>query len=207
MSHKPAPAVGRLIGYARVSTQDQTTALQLDALKAAGCAEIHQDRVSGSVVRRPGLDAALAGLVSDDVLVVWKLDRLGRSLAHLVELVSELQGRGVGFRSLSDAIDTTSAGGRLVFHIMASLAEFERSLIGERTRAGMAAARARGSMVGRRRALTLAQLDHARLLIERGESPSVVARSLGCGRSTLYRALAPNKAAPAGVGAPGRASP
>jgi len=146
-------------------------------------------------------------LTTGDVLVVWRLDRLGRSLAHLVDLVNSLQGRGVGFRSLSDAIDTTSAGGRLVFHIMASLAEFERSLIGERTRAGMAAARARGSMVGRRRALTPAQLDHARLLIERGESPSVVARSLGCGRSTLYRALAPNKAAPAGVEAPGRASP
>ena len=205
MSRKPAPVAGRLVGYARVSTQDQTTALQLDALKGAGCTEIHQDRASGAVVSRPGLDSALASLATGDVLVVWRLDRLGRSLAHLVELVNTLQGRGVGFRSLSDAIDTTSAGGRLVFHIMASLAEFERSLIGERTRAGMAAARARGSMVGRRRALTPAQLDHARLLIERGESPSVVARSLGCGRSTLYRALAPNKAARPGAGTPGRA--
>jgi DNA invertase Pin-like site-specific DNA recombinase len=185
VSRKPTPVAGRLVGYARVSTQDQTTALQLDALRAVGCVEIHQDRVSGSVMRRPGLDAALASLGPGDVLVVWKLDRLGRSLAHLVELVSELQGRGVGFRSLSDAIDTTSAGGRLVFHIMASLAEFERSLIGERTRAGMAAAKRRGSMIGRRRALTSAQLDHAILLIDRGESPSVVARSLGCGRSTL----------------------
>jgi DNA invertase Pin-like site-specific DNA recombinase len=117
------------------------------------------------------------------------LDRLGRSLVHLVELVASLEARHVAFRSLSDAIDTSSAGGRLIFHIMASLAEFERSLIAERTRAGMAAARARGSMVGRRRALTPAQLDHARLLIEGGESPSVVARSLGCGRSTLYRAM------------------
>ena len=205
MSHKPAPVAGRLVGYARVSTQDQTTALQIDALKAAGCIEIHQDRVGGSVVRRLGLDAALSSLTTGDVLVVWRLDRLGRSLAHLVELVNELEGRGVGFRSLSDAIDTTSAGGRLVFHIMASLAEFERSLIGERTRAGMAAARARGSMVGRRRALTPAQLDHARLLIEKGESPSVVARSLGCGRSTLYRALEPIKAARPGAGTPGRA--
>lgn len=205
MSHKPASAVGRLVGYARVSTQDQSTDLQIDALRAAGCSEIHEDCVSGSVVRRPGLSAALANLSPGDVLTVWKLDRLGRSLAHLVDLVSELEGRGVGFRSLSDAIDTTSAGGRLVFHLMASLAEFERSLIVERTRAGMASARARGSMVGRRRALTPAQLDHARLLIEKGESPSVVARSLGCGRSTLYRALAPNKAAPAGVVAPGRA--
>jgi len=195
MSQKHVHSAGRLVGYARVSTQDQTTALQLDALKAVGCVEIHQDRVSGSVVRRAGLDAALASLRPGDVLVVWKLDRLGRSLAHLVELVSALKGRGVGFRSLSDSIDTTSAGGRLVFHIMASLAEFERSLIGERTRAGMAAARTRGSMVGRRRALTPAQLDHARLLIQKGESPSVVARSLGCGRSTLYRALASNKAA------------
>lgn len=205
MSRKLTFVAGRLVGYARVSTQDQTTALQLDALNAAGCVETYQDCVSGSVVRRPGLDTALASLVPGDVLVVWKLDRLGRSLAHLVQLVNELQGRGVGFRSLSDAIDTTSAGGRLVFHIMASLAEFERSLIGERTRAGIAAARARGSMVGRRRALTSAQLEHARLLIERGESPSVVARSLGCGRSTLYRALAPNKTAQPSVRAPGRA--
>jgi len=145
------------------------------------------------VVRRPGLDTALASLEPGDVLVVWKLDRLGRSLAHLVELVSGLQARGVGFRSLSDAIDTTSAGGRLVFHIMASLAEFERSLIVERTRAGMAAARARGSLIGRRRALTPAQIDHARMLIERGESAALVARSLGCGRSTLYRSLSVRK--------------
>jgi DNA invertase Pin-like site-specific DNA recombinase len=196
VSRKSTPAAGpvaplppRLIGYARVSTPDQTTAPQLDALRAAGCTEIHEDRVSGSVVRRPGLDAALASLRSGDALVVWKLDRLGRSLVHLVELVASLEARHVAFRSLSDAIDTSSAGGRLIFHIMASLAEFERSLIAERTRAGMAAARARGSMVGRRRALTPAQLDHARLLIEGGESPSVVARSLGCGRSTLYRAM------------------
>lgn len=205
VSLKHTPRAGRLVGYARVSTHDQTTALQLDALKAAGCAEIHQDRVSGAVVCRPGLDAALASLIDGDVLVVWKLDRLGRSLAHLVELVNGLQGRGVGFRSLSDAIDTSSAGGRLVFHIMGSLAEFERSLIAERTKAGMAAAKARGSMLGRRRALTSAQLDHAKLLIDRGESPSVVARSLGCGRSTLYRALAPNKTAQPGVRASGRA--
>ncbi len=189
MSRNLAPVAGRLIGYARVSTQDQTTAPQLDALRAAGCAEIHEDRVSGSVVQRPGLDAALASLEAGDVLVVWRLDRLGRSLAHLVELVAGLEARRVAFRSLSDAIDTTSAGGRLVFHIMASLAEFERTLIAERTRAGLAAARARGSMVGRRPALTPAQLAHARMLVDRGQSVSAVARSLGCGRSTLYRAM------------------
>jgi len=199
MSHNPS----RLIGYARVSTHGQDTALQIDALKAAGCAEIFEDTVSGSVVRRPGLDTALANLIANDVLVVWRLDRLGRSLAHLVDLVNRLQSRGVGFRSLSDAIDTTSSGGKLIFHIMASLAEFERSLIAERTKAGMVAAKNRGAMIGRRPALSRAQLDHAKLLIETGESPSVVALSLGCGRSTLYRALA-QKTTPLGVGAPSR---
>lgn len=181
--------MSRLIGYARVSTQDQDPALQLDALRLAGCVQTHQDQVSGSVRARPGLDAALASLVAGDVLVVWKLDRLGRSLAHLIELVGDLAGRGVGFRSLSDAIDTTTAGGRLVFHIMGSLAEFERSLISERTRAGLAAAKRRGRMIGRRPALTPAKLAHARLLIAGGETPAEVARSMQVGRSTLYRAI------------------
>lgn len=190
VSQKP-----RLIGYARVSTADQDHALQLDALKAAGCEQIHSDTISGAARKRPGLDAALQDLRAGDVLVVWRLDRLGRSLSHLIELVASLEHRGVGFRSISDSVDTTSAGGRLVFHIMGSLAEFERNLISERTRAGMASARSRGASVGRRRALTPAQVAHAGLLIEGGESPSVVARSLGCGRSTLYRAILPIKAA------------
>lgn len=204
MSQKPIPA-GRLIGYARVSTGDQTTALQLDALNAAGCVEIHEDTASGATTKRSGLDAVLASLSSGDTLVVWKLDRLGRSLAHLIATVQELESRGIAFRSLSDAIDTSSAGGQLLFHLMGALAQFERSLISERTCAGMAAARKRGSIVGRRRALTPAQLGHARLLIERGESPSTVARSLGCGRSTLYRALGANETALSGALTPARA--
>ena len=112
----------RFIGYARVSTDGQDTALQLDALNAAGCVQIYEDRVSGSMRNRPGLDRMLAEIKEGNVLVVWKLDRLGRSLAHLIEIVSQLAERDIGFRSLSDAIDTTNAGGRLVFHLMGSLA-------------------------------------------------------------------------------------
>ncbi len=189
MSQKNVPSTTRLVGYARVSTGGQDLGLQVDALRAVGCTEIYQDRASGASTKRPGLDAAVASLAAGDLLVVWKLDRLGRSLAHLVELIRSLQNKEVGFRSLSDAIDTTSAGGRLVFHLMASLAEFERALIAERTKAGMAAAKRRGSLLGRRQALSSAQFEHARFLVAGGESVSVVARSLGCGRSTLYRAL------------------
>ena len=178
-----------LIGYARVSTEDQNLDLQRRALAAAGCSQIFDDQVSGAIVERPGLTQALKTVQSGDVLVVWKLDRLGRSLAHLIEVVRDLGQRGVDFRSLSESVDTTTAGGRLVFHMMGSLAEFERSLIGERTRAGIAAAKARGVHVGRRKALTPERLAHARMLIASGESPSAVARSLEVGRSTLYRAL------------------
>jgi DNA invertase Pin-like site-specific DNA recombinase len=178
-----------LIGYARVSTEDQNLDLQWRGLAAAGCAQIFEDQVSGAVVERPGLTQALKTAQPGDVLVVWKLDRLGRSLAHLIDVVRDLGQRGVDFRSLSESIDTTTAGGRLVFHMMGSLAEFERSLISERTKAGIAAAKARGAHVGRRRALTLERLAHARMLIANGESPSSVARSLEVGRSTLYRAL------------------
>lgn len=181
--------MNRLIGYARVSTQDQTTGLQLDALRAAGCVRIYEDHVSGAVRTRPGLDRMLSETKAGDVLIVWKLDRLGRSLAHLIEIVGQLAERDIGFKSLSDAIDTTTAGGRLVFHLMGSLAEFERSLIAERTRAGMAAAKARGAMMGRHKALTPSMLSHAKLLIEQGESPTSVARSMQVGRSTLYRTL------------------
>ena len=190
-SQKP----NRKIGYARVSTDGQDTALQIDALTAAGCVAIHQDQVSGSVKKRHGLDAALVDLQPGDVLIVWRLDRLGRSLPHLLEVVTGLAERCVGFQSLSDSIDTTTASGRFVFHLMASLAEFERSLIGERTKAGMAAAKARGSAIGRRHALTPSQLTHAIFLIEKGESPSMVARSMKVGRSTLYRAISLKKAA------------
>jgi DNA invertase Pin-like site-specific DNA recombinase len=179
-----------LIGYARVSTLNQNLALQRDALTAAGCQRIFTDEgVSGSVSARRGLDAALAVVRAGDTLVVWKLDRLGRSLSHLVTLIAALGARGVNFRSLSDPIDTASSGGRLVMHIMGALAEFERGLIIERTQAGIQAAKKRGVHLGRRRSLAAAQVDHARALIECGESPRAVARTMRVGKSTLYRAL------------------
>jgi DNA invertase Pin-like site-specific DNA recombinase len=184
-----------LIGYARVSTEDQNLDLQRRALKAAGCERICEDKVSGAVADRPGLAQALGALGPGDVLVVWKLDRLGRSLSHLIEVIQGLGAKGAGFRSLSENIDTTTAGGRLVFHMMGALAEFERSLISERTRAGIGAAKARGVLVGRRKALNSAQLAHARMLLDGGESPSVVARTLKVGRSTLYRALQASESA------------
>lgn len=177
------------IGYARVSTGEQNLDLQRHALKKAGCRQIFEDQVSGTVSRRPGLDRTLETLKHGDVLVVWKLDRLGRSLSHLIGLIQELGEKGVGFRSLSENIDTTTAGGRLMFHLMGSLAEFERALIAERTKAGIAAARKRGVQVGRKKALTPAQIEYARTLIEKGDNPTAVAKILGVGRSTLYRTL------------------
>ena len=150
-----------LIGYARVSTVDQNLALQRDALTAAGCERVFTDEgVSGSDTARRGLDGALAALGPGDTLVVWKLDRLGRSLSHLVSLIAELGARRVNFRSLSDPIDTASSGGRLVMHIMGALAEFERGLIVERTQAGIQAAKKRGVQLGRRPSLAPAQVDH-----------------------------------------------
>ena len=133
-----------LIGYARISTLDQTLALQQDALTAAGCQELYTDTASGSLAERPGLTAAFSHLRSGDTLVVWRLDRLGRSLPHLIRTITELSERGVGFRSLQEQIDTTTSGGKLIFHIFGALAEFERDVIRERTRAGLSAARARG---------------------------------------------------------------
>jgi DNA invertase Pin-like site-specific DNA recombinase len=177
------------IGYARVSTLDQNPDLQHQALTAAGCDQVLEDRVSGTAVKRPGLDQALGLVGKGDVLIVWRLDRLGRSLPHLIDIIRDLGNKGVGFRSLSESIDTTTAGGRLVFHMMGALAEFERALIVERTRAGLAAAKTRGVRLGRRPVISRAQLDHARTLIEGGESATAVARSLKVGRATLYRAL------------------
>lgn len=179
------------IGYARVSSEDQNLGLQRDALTAAGCSEIFEDAgVSGAVERRSGLDQALARLKPGDALVTWRLDRLGRSLPHLIELVSVLKAKGCEFVSLNEAIDTTSAGGKLIFHIMGALAEFERTLIVERTRAGIAAARQRGQHMGRRRKLSAAQIEHARSAISTGkETASGMASILGVGRATLWRAL------------------
>lgn len=190
MAAHPNGSSGRLIGYARVSTDDQTSALQLDALRLAGAAEVFEDAgVSGATRERPGLRRALEALQAGDVLVVWRLDRLGRSLADLIDLVNNLKGKGCGFKSLTESIDTSTAGGELVFHLFGAMAQFERSLIIERTRAGLSAAKRRGVKLGRRRSLTDRQVAHARQLIDAGESPPAVAKSLGVSRATLWRAL------------------
>lgn len=185
-----------LYGYARVSASDQKAQLQLDALQAAGCQQVFVDEgISGSRTTRPALSKAFAALKAGDVLVVWRLDRLGRSLSHLIQLAGQLDEQGIGFRSLTEAIDTTSSSGRLLFHIMGALAEFERNLIVERTQAGLAAAKRRGTRLGRRPKLTPAQVDHAAKLIEGGESPRNVARTLGVSPATLYRLLRATAAA------------
>lgn len=179
------------IGYARVSTSEQNLDLQRDALKAAGCSMIHEDEgVSGAARARPGLDQALTLMKAGDTLVTWRLDRLGRSLPHLIDLVDRLKDRGCDFVSITEAIDTSSAGGKLVFHLMGALAEFERSLIVERTRAGMLAARTRGRHLGRPRALTRTQLHKAgeEIAADR-ETVASMAALLGVNRSTLWRAL------------------
>ena len=187
MNGADAPAVR--IGYARVSTQDQKLDLQRQALTAAGCSTIFEDQASGTRAKRPGLDQVLARLGPGVVLVVWRLDRLGRSLSNLIEVLKTIEDKGAGFVSLNEAIDTTSAGGRLVFHMMAALAEFERSLIVERTQAGLSAAKAKGVKLGRRKKLTPRQITHGRALLEAGETRHAVAQSLGVSRATLYRAL------------------
>lgn len=181
------------IGYARVSTQDQNLQLQTDALKAAGCEKIIAEKISGAAKERPQLEAMIEYLRKDDVVVVWKLDRLGRSLRHLVETVHRFQEKGVGLLSLNDPIDTTTASGRLIFGVFASLAEFERELIRERTRAGLEAARARGRMGGRPKGLSK---DAQRKAIvaeilykERKLSVSEIAKELSVGKATLYRYL------------------
>lgn len=179
------------VGYARISTDEQSIALQRDALTAAGCSEVFEDvGLSGVAMRRPGLEAALARVEQGDVLVVWKLDRLGRSLPDLIETVRHLGANGAGFASLSESIDTTTAGGKLVFHIMGALAEFERSLIVERVNAGIAAAKKRGKHVGRPRKLTPEQIAHAREAIDQGlQTPAGMAGLLGVDHSTLWRSM------------------
>ncbi len=177
------------MGYARVSTTVQDPALQHDALSAAGCWRTFTDTASGSKTDRPELGEVLAALRPGDTLVVWRLDRLGRSLPHLIETVRGLEARGVGFRSLQESIDTTTPGGRLVFHVFASLAEFERDLIRERTHAGLAAARARGRKGGRPTVVTPAKAKQARKMIDEGTPLAEVAAVVGVSRSTLYRQL------------------
>jgi DNA invertase Pin-like site-specific DNA recombinase len=188
------------IGYARVSTEEQNLDLQRQALEAAGCDKSYEDRgVSGAVVKRPALDRALAAMREGDVLVVWKLDRLGRDLRHLVNLIHDLTARGIGFKVLQGhgaEIDTTTANGRLIFGIFAALAEFERALISERTRAGMKAARRRGVHLGRPPKLTADQVEEARKLIKsKKKTRGEIAAMLDVSPKTLWRALKGTKAA------------
>jgi DNA invertase Pin-like site-specific DNA recombinase len=179
------------IGYARVSTSDQNLDLQRNALRAAGCVRVFEDHgVSGAATRRDGLSAVLRCLKKGDVLVVWRLDRLGRSVRHLVDLVARLKRRQVGFCSITESIDTESAGGRMVFHVLAAMAEFERSIIRERTVAGIAAARARGQAHGRRRSMTDDQCRAAMAALSGGEGWTDVADRYHVHPRTLKRRLA-----------------
>lgn len=182
--------MGDLLGYARVSTQDQNASLQLDALKAAGCIKVFTDKASGSLDRRPQLDRLLDQLRPGDTVVVWRLDRLGRSLKHLIQLIEDLAEKGVGFRSLTEGMDTTTAGGKLIFSIFGALAEFERSLIRERTVAGLAAARARGRVGGRPPVMTPEKIKVARQLYDaRHLTVEEIAQTIGVSRKTVYRHL------------------
>lgn len=181
------------LGYQRTSTHEQNLILQTDALNQVGCDRIFTDQVSGSVIDRPGLNELLEFAREGDTIVVWRLDRLGRSLRHLVDLVEQLRERGVGFRSITEGIDTTNPSGRLFFNIVASLAEFERDLVRERTLAGLAAARARGRCGGRRAVLTGKKLELARKLRgDRNMPVDEACRILGCSRSTFYRSTVTN---------------
>ena len=182
----PAPVAH--IGYARVSTLDQDPTLQLDALAAADCAKVFEDRASGARTDRPGLAKARDYVRNGDVLIVWKLDRLGRSLSHLIETVTALEKRGIGFRSLTEAIDTTTPAGRLVFHLFGALGQFERDLIWERTRAGLAAANARGRKGGRKPVVSADKLERAQKMIAKGLTVREAAIRLKIGKTALYEA-------------------
>ena len=184
-----------LVGYARISTSEQDMALQLDALSTAGCAQVFRDTASGARADRPGLTAALSYARKGDVLVVWKLDRLGRSLPHLIETATNLEKRGIGFRSLTEAIDTTTSGGRLIFHIFGALGQFKQDLIRERTRAGLNAAISRGRRGGRKPVMTAEKLRRACALIEQGFTVREAAARIKVGKTALYVALSAKAAA------------
>ncbi|MGH2537222.1 MAG: recombinase family protein [Candidatus Promineifilaceae bacterium] len=182
------------VGYARVSTTDQDLALQTDALKGAGCEQIYQDKASGAQAERPGLQRALGYLRKGDALVVWRLDRLGRSLKDLIETVNLLEERGIGLQSLTEAIDTTTSGGRLIFHIFGALAEFERNLIRERTMAGLQAARARGRKGGRPLVLDKKKIQLAyQLYDQRKHTVREICEILRISKPTLYAYLEKRK--------------
>src|SRR2546423_12677674 len=177
-----------LIGYARVSTQDQTLNLQKDALEKIGCSTIFTDTASGVQTERKGLDATLAYVREGDTLVVWRLDRLGRTLKHLIETITDFNQRHIGFKSLTENIDTTTSGGKLIFHIFGALAEFERDLIRERTKAGLLAARARGRKGGQPKALSPKQAAVAQQLYnDKNNSIADICKTLNISRATLYR--------------------
>ena len=182
-----------LIGYARVSTAEQKLEPQVDALKAAGCETVFEDVISGAKAERPGLNDALAFLRKGDTLVVWKLDRLGRSMKHLVETVTDLGDRDVGFRSLTEGVDTTTTGGTLVFHLFGALAQFERDLIVERTQAGLKAAATRGRKGGRKAVVTPQKLEQARAFISDGLTVREAAARLKISKTSLYNALRDQK--------------
>ena len=184
------------IGYARVSTNDQNLDLQTDALKQAGCEKIFSDRgVSGAKAERPGLDKALNQIRKKDVLVIWKLDRLGRSLSHLLSTIEDLKQRGAHFASIQDGFDTSTASGKMVFSVIGAMAEYEKNLTRERTMAGLAAARARGRMGGRPKSLDASQVKVAIALAEAGKlTIKEICKQVGCSRSTYYRQVAPRLA-------------
>jgi DNA invertase Pin-like site-specific DNA recombinase len=180
--------ISMLIGYARVSTSDQTLDFQKDALQKAGCDRIFTDTASGAKAERTGLDEALSHLREGDSLVVWRLDRLGRSLKHLIETITALNNRKIGFKSITESIDTTTSGGKLVFHIFGALAEFERDIIRERTQAGLTAARARGRKGGRPKALTPKKAQQALTLYnDKINTIDEICRTFNISRATLYR--------------------
>jgi DNA invertase Pin-like site-specific DNA recombinase len=176
-----------LIGYARVSKEDQNLELQIQALADAGCNKIFSDKKSGAQKVRKGLEDALSHLRPGDTLIVWKLDRLGRTVKQLVDLVSKLESDGVNFKSLTNGIDTTNSAGRFFFHIMASLAQMERELISERTKAGLEAGKRLGRLGGRRRLMTDGKIRSAKKLLKTGMPPREVAEDLGVSLATLYR--------------------
>jgi DNA invertase Pin-like site-specific DNA recombinase len=199
---QPAPATeGRLIGYARVSTPDQKLDLQLDALRRAGVADdnIHTDQASGVRVTRRGLSNAFRDLRRGDVLVVWRLDRIGRSLGDLLKRLEELERLGVGFRSLTEAIDTTTAAGRLILHIMGAIAEFERQLVRERTAAGMRSAKSRGIRLGAKPKLSPAQVKQAEAMLRGPHTVREVAEKLSVSPGTLYNLFPGGKTALLGL--------
>lgn len=177
------------IGYARISTDDQDLSLQMSALEQSHCEKIFTDKVSGSQSDRPGLKSAFLHLRSGDTFVVWKLDRLGRGVKRLIELITNLESQNIHFQSLTEQIDTSTPAGRFFFHVMASLAQMERELIVERTQAGLAAARLKGRIGGRKRSMTDSKIEAAKKLFEAGACPKDIARNLGVSVPTLYRWL------------------